>query len=106
MKKILKHGDLDIRKFKCPKCNCEFLADSKEYDRPSIDAGLTIIVFCPECYHKFTTLDSKAAHQASSIPITCRLCTCTAKCIEIIDNNSSPVVCTQFDKFKKWRTEK
>ena len=101
MKKILKHGNLDIRGFKCPKCDCEFLADSEEYKRTS---DTNILVSCPECYHEFLIFD-KQAIWACSMPVNCKLCTCLSKCIEHIDNNEAPVRCSVFDKLKNWRKD-
>ena len=50
--KILKHGDLQLRKFTCHKCGCEFVADMKEYTVK--EGGYLKIpdvysIDCPEC---------------------------------------------------------
>ena len=51
--KILKHGDLKPRKFTCHECDCEFVANIKEYK--IIDRW--IYTYCPECDSK--TFDSE-----------------------------------------------
>lgn len=47
--KILKHGDLKPRKFTCPKCGCELVANMMEYTRIHVEDGYCIC--CPECMH-------------------------------------------------------
>ena len=63
--KILKHGDLQPRKFTCTRCGCEFVADmteyySKEYDYPLGDRGIHYHVTCPDCKREVIK-DSKQA---------------------------------------------
>lgn len=47
--KILKNGDLQPRKFKCPKCGCEFIANMMEYTLTHVEVNYCIC--CPECMH-------------------------------------------------------
>lgn len=48
--KILKHGNLNPRKFVCDQCGCEFVVNLKEYGRYTAN-GITLWVYadCPEC---------------------------------------------------------
>ena len=48
--KILKHGNLKLRKFICWRCNCEFIAEVSEYNTQMV-CGEPIwhTAFCPEC---------------------------------------------------------
>lgn len=53
--RILKHGNLDPRKFYCKDCGCEFVADVREYG--AYKSGSTIICWyadCPECDYRTT----------------------------------------------------
>ena len=47
--KILKHGDLHPRIFKCLYCNCEFVADMSEYKPELSECGACYYVGCPCC---------------------------------------------------------
>ena len=53
--KILKHGDLKLRKFRCRTCDCEFVANRDEYGSYSIYRPDTLEdievcrVYCPDC---------------------------------------------------------
>lgn len=51
--KILKHGDLKLRKFTCDDCGCEFVADKTEYEIYEFQAPKNLIttymVICPDC---------------------------------------------------------
>ena len=52
--KILKHGDLQPRKFTCPECGCIFVANRTEYE---VRNSITYLTVCPDCnYDLFTTL--------------------------------------------------
>lgn len=49
--KILKHGDMMLRKFTCKFCGCVFVADRSEYQ---IAASLdNFYVRCPDCGSMF-----------------------------------------------------
>ena len=54
--KILKHGDLQPRKFKCSNCGCEFVADKREYDVQvycTYEGNLeSYYVDCPDCMYR------------------------------------------------------
>ena len=55
--KILKHGDLQPRKFTCTKCGCEFVADMTEYGKcsdihPVYGPYTAYHIYCPECRHE------------------------------------------------------
>ena len=45
--KILKHGDLQPRKFTCTSCGCEFVADKSEYGYEAYTHNYS--VYCPDC---------------------------------------------------------
>lgn len=57
--KILKHGNRKPRKFTCPNCGCEFVADTTEYWVMECNG---IVVFykadCPECLGTSETSES------------------------------------------------
>lgn len=56
--KILKHGNLNPRKFVCHICGCEFVADGNEYDTVSqFNQIVYHIVQCPYC--RCDTTDSE-----------------------------------------------
>ena len=52
--KILKHGDLQPRKFTCTQCKCVFVADKSEYgigrDRHPY-SFIQYLIACPECHY-------------------------------------------------------
>ena len=56
MKKILKHGNVQPRKFICSRCGCVFIADLTEYD---VSLAIThgnckYSAWCPDCdYYLF-----------------------------------------------------
>ena len=50
MIQVLKDGDLQLRKFKCKFCGCEFIADMIEYDFVTLDY---FHINCPQCYKGF-----------------------------------------------------
>lgn len=59
MAKILKHGDLQPRKFTCTKCGCEFVADMTEYGKanynhPIRGAYINYYITCPDCRNDMT----------------------------------------------------
>ena len=50
--KILKHGDMKPRKFRCTNCHCEFVADQSEYGTCRYAYGtspIRYLVACPDC---------------------------------------------------------
>lgn len=54
--KILKHGDLQPRKFTCTKCGCEFVADMTEYNKTTYTYCIgnyeEFEIYCPICEHR------------------------------------------------------
>lgn len=53
--KILKHGNLSLRKFICKNCGCEFVADNTEYWQAECNGKvLWWIAECPECDNRTT----------------------------------------------------
>ena len=58
--KILKHGDMKPRKFRCTNCHCEFVADQSEYGTCRYAYGsspIKYLVTCPDCNY-----DMEVAH--------------------------------------------
>ena len=47
--KILKHGDMQPRKFTCTQCKCIFIADKSEYEKRVNCDSLSIIEYCIDC---------------------------------------------------------
>ena len=47
---IIKHGNLRSRRFTCPRCSCEFIADVSEYGLTEyVGKILWYQACCPEC---------------------------------------------------------
>lgn len=49
--KILKHGDMMLRKFTCKFCECVFVADRSEYK--AVSSVDHFCVTCPDCDSMF-----------------------------------------------------
>ena len=113
--KILKHGDLQPRKFACTKCHCEFVADmteyyAREYDYPLGDRGINYHATCPDCKREVIK-DSKQAPLYKDTDdkfqnIIERLENCLYYNVADYDYNAYTELCGIVRRLVEWREEK
>lgn len=107
--KILKHGDLKPRKFKCSNCGCEFVADKMEYTLTHVEELYCIC--CPECMHYIiASADEAPIYNVELIndkltKIIDKLDKYVHENISIYDHDIYTNLCDIIDELSDWQEE-
>lgn len=94
--KIIKHGDLKERRFKCEFCGCEFIADCSEYKYIYDFGNDWINVLCPYCSGDNKIYPSNAP-LTLGMPHSCRACTTLTDCL------NRPMACQIYNDLIEWK---